>query len=338
MLKYQKLPIKILLTTTFILILLIQCKEVEDVGWTFYLEAPPTPEIVSLSSAIKDCQPPYPVTFYQETENLLGNVNYFWDFGDGNTSTLQNPTHIYDSIDAFEVMLVVSNEIGADTMYLDMSVLNQTSIPVVADFSFEHFNNNNFAPAKVLFKNNSSGSKIFEWDFGDGVGQDNDDDPEYVFQNADTYTVKLTSRCTNNDFDETTQQILIAKAPDKIFIDSLNLMLPASLRNRRIYVELYHNSIYVAGTRTISTSSYPFKFYNPEDFFETPVFQFVQYAANEVFKFLVIEEVPEANDLLLFEITLAPSAIQSSFYPTAYYQIEPFPELEDVFIDLYLNY
>jgi len=166
MLKHKNLPIGRLLIVSSMVILLAQCKKEEEKGWTTYIESPPIPEIVSLSSNIKNCVAPYPVTFYQETENLRGNVNYFWDFGDGNTSILQNPTHIYDSVGAFNVMFTVSNEIGADTMYLDMSALNQASIPVEAEFSYAHYNDNNFAPAKILFSNSSSGSKFFDWDFG----------------------------------------------------------------------------------------------------------------------------------------------------------------------------
>ncbi|HBH50221.1 MAG TPA: hypothetical protein DDX98_16365 [Bacteroidales bacterium] len=337
MLNYQKLPIVKLLFAGLIMALLAQCMEEEELGWTFYLESPPPPEITSVSSTIKDCMPPYPVTFYQETENLLGHVNYFWDFGDGNTSTLQNPTHIYDSIGSYDVMLTVSNEIGADTMYLDMSALNQTSIPVEAGFSYEHFNDNNYAPSKVIFSNTSSGSKFFDWDFGDG-GQDNDDDPEHVFDSEGIYTVTLTGTCTSDESDVYTQQIYINSPPSRIYVDALNLMLPSNLRNKRIYVEIYHNTTYIGSTRTISASSYPVKFINPEDFYDAPIFEFVSFAYNEVFKFLVIEEIAEADDFVIYEIVLAPVDIQNKFYPKEYFQIEHVPALEDVFIDLYLKY
>jgi len=315
---------------------MFQCKKVDEKGWTFFHEPPPAPEIVSMSSSIKDCASPYPVTFYQETKNLLGTVQYLWDFGDGNTSTLQNPTHIYDSIGAFNVLLTVSNEIGTDTMHLDMSILNQPSIPVEAQFSYEHYNSNNFAPNKVIFSNSSIGSKIFDWDFGDG-GEDNDDDPEHIFENAGSYTVTLTGICTNDDSDVYTQQINIYPPPTRIFIDSLNLMLPSTLKNTNIYIEIYHNSTFVGSTMTISENSYPFKFI-PDDFYDRPIFEHVNFAYNEIFKFLVIQEIAGADDLVLYEIVLAPVDIQNRFYPKEYFQIEHVPELKDVFIDLYLAY
>jgi len=336
MFRYHNLSIGKLLGILLILVLIVQCKEEDEKGWTFYLDNPPAPEIVSLSSSIKNCVPPYPVTFYQETENLIGNVNYFWDFGDGNTSDLQNPTHIYETIGEYEVMLRVYNEIGEDTMYLDMPELNQSYINIEAEFSYVHFNNNNFAPAKILFSNASTGSNIFDWDFGDGE-QDNDDDPEHVFLTQGNYTVTLRGTCTNGDYDEYTQQIYVNPPPTRVYIDSINLMLPSSFRNNLIYIELYHNTIYVGGTKTISTSSFPYKFRKPEDFIGSSTFEYVEFANNEVFKFLIIEEAGE-TDIIAYEIVLSPIDIQNRHYPTNYYQIENVPPIEDVFIDLYLDY
>ena len=39
-----------------------------------------------------------------------------WDFGDGSTSDLQNPTHIYNASGTYTVTLIVSNEFGADAI------------------------------------------------------------------------------------------------------------------------------------------------------------------------------------------------------------------------------
>lgn len=41
--------------------------------------------------------------------------SYLWDFGDGNSSTNQNPTHTYLAVDDYTVTLIVSNNCGADT-------------------------------------------------------------------------------------------------------------------------------------------------------------------------------------------------------------------------------
>ncbi|HAJ99376.1 MAG TPA: hypothetical protein DCM62_05060, partial [Bacteroidales bacterium] len=45
--------------------------------------------------------------------NFSSNATSFhWDFGDGNTSTAENPTHIFARADTFTVKLTVTNQIG----------------------------------------------------------------------------------------------------------------------------------------------------------------------------------------------------------------------------------
>jgi PKD repeat protein len=41
---------------------------------------------------------------------------WFWDFGDGDTSSLQNPTHTYTTSGSYTVTLIAVNTIGADTL------------------------------------------------------------------------------------------------------------------------------------------------------------------------------------------------------------------------------
>jgi gliding motility-associated-like protein len=58
---------------------------------------------------------PLTVTFANTSS---GAVNYFWDFGDGNTSTLFNPANTYSNYGEYPVMLVAINQYGcADTAW-----------------------------------------------------------------------------------------------------------------------------------------------------------------------------------------------------------------------------
>ena len=47
-----------------------------------------------------------------------GPVDWLWDFGDGNTSTLQNPTHTYQNSGIYTIKLITSNQFGSDSVVL----------------------------------------------------------------------------------------------------------------------------------------------------------------------------------------------------------------------------
>ena len=51
--------------------------------------------------------------FYNHSIN--NPANWLWEFGDGNTSDLQNPSHIYSTLGTFTVSLTVTNSYGSDT-------------------------------------------------------------------------------------------------------------------------------------------------------------------------------------------------------------------------------
>ncbi|MBQ4821966.1 PKD domain-containing protein [Aquimarina sp. MMG016] len=71
--------------------------------------------------ASKDCSQ---VAFKSTSINTVN--TYLWDFGDGNTSTSQNPNHTYSQSGTYTVKLTVTNDIGSDTNtkdnFVDISV------------------------------------------------------------------------------------------------------------------------------------------------------------------------------------------------------------------------
>jgi subtilisin family serine protease/PKD repeat protein len=62
------------------------------------------------------------ISFTDATQNATA---WFWDFGDGNTSTQQNPTHIYTQPGVYEVYLQTENSTGcSDAMTQTITILN----------------------------------------------------------------------------------------------------------------------------------------------------------------------------------------------------------------------
>ncbi len=65
-------------------------------------------------------------------DNTINATTWFWDFGDGTTATVANPTHIYTQPGAYEVYLQVSNNNGcSDVTSQNITVLN---FPVATDY------------------------------------------------------------------------------------------------------------------------------------------------------------------------------------------------------------
>jgi len=67
-------------------------------------------------------------------DNSTGAVSWLWDFGDGNTSTLQNPNHIYASSGTYDVKLYVENnikswdEVTKSLTYAPLSIADESRL------------------------------------------------------------------------------------------------------------------------------------------------------------------------------------------------------------------
>ena len=60
-----------------------------------------------------------PVRFRNLTINDESIVDWNWDFGDGNTSVNQNPSHTYDSEGTYQVELLVTDENGCEDSFIE---------------------------------------------------------------------------------------------------------------------------------------------------------------------------------------------------------------------------
>lgn len=71
-----------------------------------------------------------------------GATSYFWDFGDGNTSTSFDPTHIYNDEGILEVMLMATNGICYDTAFINIETTPTSSFVIPNVFTPNGDNNN----------------------------------------------------------------------------------------------------------------------------------------------------------------------------------------------------
>ncbi len=139
------------------------------------------------------------MTFTFVNFSMGEDLEYEWDFGDGNTSTEVSPTHTYSEEGIFQVNLTVSNDSCSNTMgmiiFTDPEVFYNSECSAVFLPLFTVDNQ------EVFFLNFSSPDAVeFAWDFGDGNTSE-EPFPVHVYDQVGTYTATLTivtvDGCTN---------------------------------------------------------------------------------------------------------------------------------------------
>ena len=118
-----------------------------------------------------------------------GASTWLWSFGDGGTSTMQNPGHVYSIAGTYTVSLMAGNATGFSTVSNSVSVSSAASITP----SFTYAPTAPLTGQAVTFTDTSTGGPTsWSWDFGDSVGKSALQNPVYDYLTAGTYTVKLT--------------------------------------------------------------------------------------------------------------------------------------------------
>ena len=141
--------------------------------------------------------------------------SYFWDFGDGTTSPLQNPSHLYNTAGTYTISLYAYSGLGCynDTAFQTI---------VLASPHAEFFTSGNVCLGDtVLFSNLStvsSGTLSYLWDFGNSDSSIVSD-PFYHYTVSDTFNVMLAALAQNGCADSMNQQVVVYPLPDLAFLN-----------------------------------------------------------------------------------------------------------------------
>lgn len=123
---------------------------------------------------------PVEVTF---TDRSVNAISWLWDFGDGNTSTVQNPNHTYTVIPKNPVKLTVTNSSGC-------SVNSTKSLNSIFSARFEASETLVCTPGSIQFNALSEQAVSWSWDFGDG-NTSTEANPAHIYSIPGVYDVKL---------------------------------------------------------------------------------------------------------------------------------------------------
>ncbi|MDD5571658.1 MAG: PKD domain-containing protein, partial [Bacteroidales bacterium] len=149
------------------------------------------PPNADFSADSLSCSSPFQVTF---TNNSTGTniTSYLWIFGDGDSSVVQNPVHVFSIAPSvkfrnFNVKLIVTNNFGCtDTITKVISIVRTIA-------QFEAKPTSGCIPLQVQFTDKSISIDIINyrlWDFGDGTTS-NLPNPNHIYTDTGSYTVTL---------------------------------------------------------------------------------------------------------------------------------------------------
>lgn len=148
-------------------------------GVTITVVKPVDPPVAAFNASPLILQPGQAVSLQDTSTNNPTRWN--WDFGDGNTATSANTTHVYADEGTYSVRLTVSNEGGTSSAERTIVV----KPPPSANFRWES------EGRSVKFTDTSwDDPQQWSWNFGDG-NTSNDRSPTHVFQAGGSYEVTL---------------------------------------------------------------------------------------------------------------------------------------------------
>ncbi|MEZ4940770.1 MAG: PKD domain-containing protein [Saprospiraceae bacterium] len=156
-----------------------------------------------------------------------GATAFNWNFGDGETSTQQNPVHIYGEDGVYIVTLIATNACGADTITQSVTIVT----PPTANFSATP--TSGCGPLTVSFANTSSdNAATFSWSFpGGSPASSTAENPVVVYNAPGMYTVTLVvTNAAGSNTATQTNYITVNPGPTAGFSSSINGLI-ASFTN-----------------------------------------------------------------------------------------------------------
>lgn len=142
--------------------------------------------------------------FTNMSTGISPSTNYLWRFGDGSTSTLQNPSHPYSSFGTYNATLVISQAACID------SISKSINVCALAGSWFNY----SISGTNVTFNSaitGTSASTRYLWNFGDG-DTSTSINPSHTYSSPGTYNVHLIAR-DSNCIDSITRSVTVFTCP-----------------------------------------------------------------------------------------------------------------------------
>ncbi len=136
-------------------------------------------------------------------------TSWNWNFGDGGTSTVQNPTYTYGTVavsTSYTVQLVVSNSYGTSTSTMSNYIQVYPGAPLLAGFYGTP--TSGFSALTVNFTDTSANNPTsWNWNFGDN-GTSTLENPSHIYTTVGTPTSYTVQLIVDNSYSSSTMTLI----------------------------------------------------------------------------------------------------------------------------------
>lgn len=219
----------------------------------------PEPEnqipVAAFASSLTSANVGEEITFTDASSDEDGEiVSWLWDFGNGTTSTDQNPTISYEEEGSYTVTLTVTDDEGdtnsaSETISIEEGVIEVSFSTSVEESTIEgteflfgqvYTDSIYFAGMEIQFTDASgvgnAATTNFSWDFGDG-STSYEQNPTHTFtESGASYMVSLTVTDENNATGTFSKTIHVPGIKWKVTGEDYETMSPAIDNSGNIYV------------------------------------------------------------------------------------------------------
>ncbi len=154
---------------------------------------------------------PIEVQFNDLSQDVFPGAVYEWNLGDGTTSSVQNPSHQYNTAGLYSVSLKVSNTVRCFGSVVKPNLIQVNPNPD-AEFEADPWITTMDSP-DIDFSNLSSADSAwydFLWDFGDGETS-SEENPSHTYAQAGDYYISLRVETINGCWDTTMAMVVLTE-------------------------------------------------------------------------------------------------------------------------------
>jgi PKD repeat protein len=170
-----------------------------------------TPLSVTASANVTTGTAPLAVQFRATARGGTSPYTYAWTFGDGASSSAQNPTHTYSAAGSYTATVSVTD---SQSNHVSQSIAISVTAPAGPTVAISANVTSGAAPLDVGFQSTVTGGitpYAYHWNFGDGTSS-TATNPSHTFSTAGNFTAKLTVTDSTGQTGSATLAIRVSSA------------------------------------------------------------------------------------------------------------------------------